>query len=59
MAGSTTAFLVNGNGGGDPVTALGVRNQATSSSILERHTEVLRSLADNTIKFQNSNKAGP
>ncbi|KAI1281613.1 hypothetical protein F5Y07DRAFT_265256 [Xylaria sp. FL0933] len=51
------SYISTRNGGGDPVTALGMRDQTPLSSMSERHAEVLRSLAYNTIKLQKGNNS--
>ncbi|KAI1349376.1 hypothetical protein F5Y01DRAFT_289452 [Xylaria sp. FL0043] len=51
------SYISTRNGGGDSVTALGVRDQTPLSSMSERRAEILRSLADNTIKLQKDSNS--
>ncbi|KAI1748262.1 hypothetical protein F4782DRAFT_517909 [Xylaria castorea] len=47
------SYMTTRNGGGDSVTALGVRNATAESSVADRLTGVLQSVAENLVKYQN------
>ncbi|KAI0436312.1 hypothetical protein F4803DRAFT_572726 [Xylaria telfairii] len=47
------SYMTAINGGGDPVTALGVRNATAESSIAVRLTGVLQSTAASLVNYQN------
>ncbi|KAI0469391.1 hypothetical protein F4859DRAFT_488015 [Xylaria cf. heliscus] len=56
------SYMATRNGGGDPVTALGVRGVAADSSVSGRHAELLRNFTDGLIKYNrgsNSEYLGP
>ncbi|KAH8157617.1 hypothetical protein CIB48_g10630 [Xylaria polymorpha] len=52
------SYMMAINGGGDPVTALGVRNATAESSIADRLTGVLQSTAASLVNYQNGVNSG-
>ncbi|KAI0413950.1 hypothetical protein F5X98DRAFT_390302 [Xylaria grammica] len=53
------SYMAASNGGGDPVTALGVRGRTPLSSRVERVTQVCRNVNDSMVKtYQNGDQSG-
>ncbi|KAI1199382.1 hypothetical protein F5X97DRAFT_322573 [Nemania serpens] len=50
--GQLSAYMGTYNGGGDPVTALGVRGTAAVSSVAKRQTDVVRCLQENVALYE-------
>ncbi|RYC60008.1 hypothetical protein CHU98_g6200 [Xylaria longipes] len=47
------SYMATKNGGGDSVTALGVRNATVESSVADHLTGVLQIVGDNLVRYQN------
>jgi hypothetical protein len=53
-----TSYMTSQNGGGDPITALAVRDKSTTSSISDRNAKVARLLHDNMALYENETPSG-
>ncbi|RWA09663.1 hypothetical protein EKO27_g5458 [Xylaria grammica] len=51
------SYMAASNGGGDPVTALGVRDQNPLSSRVERVTQVFQNVDDSMAKYRSGDQS--
>ncbi|KAI1488910.1 hypothetical protein F5X96DRAFT_44997 [Biscogniauxia mediterranea] len=52
-------FMASKNGGGDPVTALGVRGETSASSVTARLSQVLHDANASLAQFHQSSDSNP